>query len=67
MENEIPCEVLRAVFPLLDGKDLVFCMLVCRQWHEIAKDDYFWKCICARDGLPFANIRLLTQTTKSFI
>jgi hypothetical protein len=47
MENEIPSEDLKAVFPLLDGKDLVFCMLVCRQWPEIAKDDYFWKCICA--------------------
>lgn len=48
MESEFPGEVLKAVFPLLDGKDLVFCMLVCRQWREIAKDDYFWKCICAR-------------------
>lgn len=48
MENGFPGEVLKAVFPLLDGKDLVFCMLVCRQWHEIAKDDYFWKCICSR-------------------
>jgi hypothetical protein len=48
MENEFPGEVLKAVFPLMDGKDLVFCMLVCRQWCEIAKDDYFWKCICAR-------------------
>lgn len=48
MANEFPDEVLKSVFPLLDGKDLVFCMLVCRQWHEIAKDDYFWKCICSR-------------------
>uniref|UniRef100_A0A0E0KF67 F-box domain-containing protein n=1 Tax=Oryza punctata TaxID=4537 RepID=A0A0E0KF67_ORYPU len=48
MENGLSDEVLKAVFPLLDGKDLVFCMLVCRQWREIAKDDYFWKCICAR-------------------
>ncbi|KAM3387486.1 hypothetical protein ACQJBY_010369 [Aegilops geniculata] len=48
MENGFPGEVLKAVFPLLDGKDLVFCMLVCRQWCEIAKDDYFWKCICSR-------------------
>ncbi|CAL4931630.1 unnamed protein product [Urochloa decumbens] len=48
MENEFPDEVLKSVFPLLDGKDLVFCMLVCRQWREVAKDDYFWKCICSR-------------------
>lgn len=41
-------EVLKAIFPLLDGKDLIACMLVCRQWRDIAKDDYFWKCICAR-------------------
>jgi hypothetical protein len=48
METEFPDEVLKSVFPLLDGKDLVFCMLVCRQWREVAKDDYFWKCICSR-------------------
>ena len=48
MDTEFPDEVLKSVFPLLDGKDLVFCMLVCRQWREIAKDDYFWKCICSR-------------------
>lgn len=48
MASEFPDEVLKSVFPLLDGKDLVFCMLVCRQWREIAKDDYFWKCICSR-------------------
>uniref|UniRef100_A0A0D9Z7C1 F-box domain-containing protein n=1 Tax=Oryza glumipatula TaxID=40148 RepID=A0A0D9Z7C1_9ORYZ len=48
IENGLSDEVLKAVFPLLDGKNLVFCMLVCRQRREIAKDDYFWKCICAR-------------------
>lgn len=41
-------EVLRAVFPFLDEKDLVCCMEVCKQWREVAKDDYFWKCFCAR-------------------
>lgn len=41
-------EVLKAVFPLLDGRDLASCMLVCRQWRDIARDDYFWKCICAK-------------------
>ncbi|KAK4781402.1 hypothetical protein SAY86_015504 [Trapa natans] len=41
-------EVLRAVFPFLDEKDLVSCMEVCKQWREIAKDDYFWKCLCAK-------------------
>lgn len=41
-------EVLKAVFPLLDGKDLALCMLVCRQWRDIARDDYFWKCACAK-------------------
>ncbi|XP_020258083.1 F-box protein At5g39250 isoform X2 [Asparagus officinalis] len=23
-------------------------MLVCHQWRDIAKDDYLWKCICAK-------------------
>ncbi|XP_072980757.1 F-box protein At5g39250 [Typha angustifolia] len=41
-------EILKAVFPLLDGEDLVSCMLVCHQWRDIAKDDFFWKCICSR-------------------
>ncbi|XP_010259424.1 PREDICTED: F-box protein At5g39250-like [Nelumbo nucifera] len=41
-------EVLKVVFPLLDGKDLASCMRVCRQWRDIARDDYFWKCLCAK-------------------
>ncbi|XP_021766480.1 F-box protein At5g39250-like [Chenopodium quinoa] len=42
------CVVLKAVFPLLDGVDLASCMLVCKQWRDIAQDDYLWKCLCAR-------------------
>ncbi|KAJ8771217.1 hypothetical protein K2173_026053 [Erythroxylum novogranatense] len=45
MSNE---EVLKAVFPLLDGVDLASCMVVCKQWRDIAKDDYLWKCACAK-------------------
>lgn len=41
-------EVLKSVFPFLDGTDLASCMLVCKQWRDIAKDDYFWKCVCAK-------------------
>ncbi|KAJ8497875.1 hypothetical protein OPV22_008427 [Ensete ventricosum] len=41
-------EVLKAVFPLLDGEELTSCMLVCRQWRDIARDEYLWKCICAK-------------------
>lgn len=41
-------EVLKAVFPLLDGDDLTSCLLVSRQWRDIAKDEYFWKSICAK-------------------
>lgn len=40
--------ILKAVFPLLDGVDLASCMLVCKQWRDIAQDDYLWKCLCAR-------------------
>lgn len=40
-------EVLKAVFALLDGIDLASCMAVCKQWRHIARDDYFWKCLCA--------------------
>lgn len=41
-------EILKAVFPLLDCIDLAKCMLVCKQWQEIAQDDYFWKCLCVK-------------------
>lgn len=41
-------EVLKAVFPLLDGVDLASCMAVSKQWRDIARDDYFWKCVCAK-------------------
>ncbi|MBA0831590.1 hypothetical protein Goarm_016046 [Gossypium armourianum] len=41
-------EVLKVVFPFLDGVDLAACMVVCKQWRHIAKDDYFWKCVCAK-------------------
>lgn len=41
-------EVLKAVFPLLEGADLASCMEVCKQWRDIAQDDYFWKCLCAK-------------------
>ncbi|KAJ4826315.1 hypothetical protein Tsubulata_004077 [Turnera subulata] len=41
-------EILKAVFPSLDGVDLASCMLVCKQWRDVAQDDYFWKCLCAK-------------------
>ncbi|EEF36300.1 F-box protein At5g39250 [Ricinus communis] len=41
-------EVLKAVFPLLDGVDLASCMVVSKQWRDTARDDYFWKCLCAK-------------------
>ncbi|KAM7267698.1 hypothetical protein ACFE04_009864 [Oxalis oulophora] len=41
-------EVLKAVFPFLDGVDLASCMLVCKQWRDTARDDYFWKCVCSK-------------------
>lgn len=41
-------EVWKAVFPFLDGKGLASCMQVCKQLREIARDDYYWKCVCAK-------------------
>jgi hypothetical protein len=41
-------EVLKAVFPLLEGFDLASCKEVCKQWRDLAQDDYFWKCLCAK-------------------
>ncbi|KAJ4960833.1 hypothetical protein NE237_020743 [Protea cynaroides] len=41
-------EALRIVFPLLNGTDLVSCMLVCKQWRDIGEEDYFWKCLCVK-------------------
>lgn len=46
---EMSCEeILKVVFPLLQGRDLATCMLVCKQWREVARDDYIWKCLCAK-------------------
>ncbi|CAN0857833.1 F-box protein At5g39250 [Linum grandiflorum] len=63
-------EILKAVFPLLDGIDLASCMGVCRQWRDMARDDYFWKCqcakrwpsICKRANLPTMTYYKLYQT-----
>ncbi|GMI67440.1 hypothetical protein like AT5G39250 [Hibiscus trionum] len=45
----MPCEeVLKVVFPFLDGTDLAACMAVCKQWRHVARDDYIWKCVCAK-------------------
>ncbi|KAL3525865.1 hypothetical protein ACH5RR_014237 [Cinchona calisaya] len=45
----MPCdEILKAVFPLLESVDLAKCMVVSKHWREIARDDYFWKCLCAK-------------------
>lgn len=41
-------EILKAVFPHLDGPDLAACMAVCKQWKHIAQDNYMWKCVCAK-------------------
>jgi len=41
-------EVLKAVFPFLEGVDLASCMAVCKLWKDIARDDFFWKCLCAK-------------------
>lgn len=48
-------EVLKAVFPFLDGKDLASCMVVSKQWRDIARDDYLWKCLCARRWPSFCK------------
>lgn len=63
-------EVLKAVFPFLEGTDLASCMGVSKQWREIAQDDYLWKCICAkrwpstckRPSLPAMTYCKLFQT-----
>lgn len=41
-------EILKVVFPHLDGRDLASCMCVSKQWQEIAQDDFFWKCLCVK-------------------
>lgn len=44
----IKAEILNAVFPFLDSKDLMSCMAVCKEWKVIAQDDYFWKRLSAK-------------------
>lgn len=48
-------EVLKMVFPFLDGVDLSRCMSVCKQWKDVASDDYFWKCLCAKRWPSFCK------------
>ncbi|KAL2619868.1 hypothetical protein R1flu_000073 [Riccia fluitans] len=48
MQEIIPGEVMKAVFPLLLGQDLASCMCVCRQWRDVARDEYLWKQLCAK-------------------
>lgn len=41
-------EVLKGIFPLMNGVDLASCMCVCTRWRDLARDDYFWKDLCAK-------------------
>ncbi|EPS73637.1 hypothetical protein M569_01120 [Genlisea aurea] len=41
-------EILKLVFASLEAKELATCMLVSKSWHDLAKDDYLWKCLCTR-------------------
>ncbi|XP_022979540.1 F-box protein At5g39250-like [Cucurbita maxima] len=41
-------EVLNLIFPLLEDVDLASCMAVCKQWRDVARNDYLWKCLCAK-------------------
>ena len=41
-------EVLNLIFSLLEDVDLASCMAVCNQWRDVARDDYLWKCLCAK-------------------
>lgn len=56
-------EVLKLIFPLLDGSDLQNCMLVSHQWKDIAADDYLWKCICIRKWPSFLKRRFSPTLT----
>jgi hypothetical protein len=47
-EVSCPAEVLKVVFPLLNGADLAACMCVSKPWRQLAKDDYLWKQLCAQ-------------------
>ncbi|GAB2229662.1 hypothetical protein Drorol1_Dr00013912, partial [Drosera rotundifolia] len=44
-EKTITEEILMGFSPKLNGKDLVSCMLVSKQWRDVARDDYLWKCL----------------------
>ncbi|KAJ7200667.1 hypothetical protein O6H91_01G087100 [Diphasiastrum complanatum] len=46
-EGLCPEEVLKAVFPLLNGEDLASCMCVAKLWRDAAKEDYLWKRLCS--------------------
>ncbi|KDO72747.1 hypothetical protein CISIN_1g048344mg [Citrus sinensis] len=60
-------EVLKAVFPFLDGKDLASCMVVSKQWRDIARDDYYGSAFVQGDGLRFASDQILPRYIRPLI
>lgn len=63
-QNVCPSEVLKAVFPFLDGQELASCMCVCRQWRVVAKEDYLWKLACSRRWPSTARSSLLPSCSS---
>ncbi|MCO5585695.1 hypothetical protein L7F22_039631 [Adiantum nelumboides] len=58
-------EVLKAVFPFLDGQELAMCMCVCKQWREVAKEDYLWKLACSKRWPSTARSSPLPSSSSS--
>ncbi|XP_023746409.1 F-box protein At5g39250 [Lactuca sativa] len=58
--------ILKAVFPLLEGTDLAACMVVCKQWENVAQDDYLWKCLCIKKWPSISASPLVNNYRKIF-
>ncbi|CAN8273175.1 unnamed protein product [Cochlearia groenlandica] len=59
-------EVLKNVFPLLEGEDLAACLCVNKQWRDIASDDFYWKCQCAKRWPSLCKRRVDKPHTETY-
>lgn len=67
INDQLPAEVLCAIFSFLDPKDLGNIATVCKQWREHASENIVWRRVCTREfpeNYPFLPGVLLKDQFK---
>jgi hypothetical protein len=52
LDLALPEELLLILFSFVPPADLIRSRSVCRRWNALSRDQYLWKEICERVGLP---------------